>query len=77
MWRLHDNVDQVATAVEPQLGALLVQVGDGLHDLCPGVVPHSRTPIEDTVDGGLAQAGLLSDLADLVAVRHGPLSHDY
>ena len=71
--RLHDHVDEVATADEAQLGALLVQVGDGLHDLCPGVLPHSRPLIEDAVDGGLAQPGLLCDLANLVAVRHRPL----
>ena len=31
---------------------------------------HSWSLIEDSVDGGLAQPGLLSDLADLVTVRH-------
>ena len=68
---LHDDVDEVAAAVEAQLSALLVQVGDGLHDLGPGVLAHPRPVVEDAVDGGLAQPGLLSDLADLVAVRHG------
>ena len=68
---LHDDVDEVAPAVEAQLGALLVQVGDRLHDLGPGVLPHARAVVEDAVDGGLAQPGLLGDLADLVAVRHG------
>jgi len=61
---------RVATADEAQLGALLVQVGDGLRHLCPGVLPHPRPLIEDAVDGGLAQPGLLCDLANLVAVRH-------
>ena len=68
--RLHDHVDEVATAHEAQLGALLVKVGDGLRDLCPGVLPHARPLIEDAIDGGLAQPGLLCDLANLVAVRH-------
>ena len=68
---LHDDVDEVAAAVEAQLSALLVQVGDRLHDLGPGVLPYPRPVVEDAVDGGLAQPGLLSDLADLIAVRHG------
>ena len=67
---LHDHVDQVAPAVQPQLGALLVQVGDRLHDLGAGVLPHARPLVQHAVDGGLAQPGLLGDLADLVAVRH-------
>ena len=70
LWRLHDNVDEVAAADQPQLGTLLVQVGDGLHDLCPGVFSHPGPLVEHTVDGRLAQPGLLRDLADLVAVRH-------
>jgi len=68
--RLHDHIDEVAAADQAQLGALLVQVGDRLHDLCPGVLPHPRPLIEHAVDSGLAQPGLLSDLADLVAMRH-------
>ncbi len=68
--RLHDHVDEVAPAVQPQLGALFVQVGDRLHDLGAGVLAHAGPLVEDAVDGGLAQPGLLSDLADLVAVRH-------
>ena len=67
---LHDDVDQVAPAVEPQLGALFVQVGDRLHDLGAGVLPHAGPLVQHPVDGGLAQPGLLGDLADLVAVRH-------
>ena len=70
--RLHDDVDEVAAADQAQLGALLVQVGDGLHDLGPGVLPDPGPLVEHTVDGGLAQPGLLRDLADLVAVPHGP-----
>jgi hypothetical protein len=67
---LHDHVDQVAAAVETELGALFVEVGDRLHDLGPGVLPDPGALVQDAVDGGLAQAGLLSDLANLVAVRH-------
>ena len=71
--RLHDHVDEVATAVQAQLGTLLVEVGNGLHDLRAGVLPHPGTLVQHPVDGGLAQSGLLSDFADLVAVRHRPL----
>ena len=68
--RLHDHVDQIAAAVEAQLGPLLVEVGDRLPDFRAGVLPHPRPLVQDTVDGGLAQPGLLGDLADFVAVRH-------
>ncbi len=68
---LHHDVDEVAPAVETQLGALFVHVGDRLHDLRAGVLPHAGPAVEHPVDGGLAQPGLLGDLADLVSVRHG------
>ena len=71
---LHDDVDQVAPAVQPQLGALFVQVGDRLHDLGAGVLPNAGPLVEHAVDGGLAQPGLLGDLADFEAVRHVRLS---
>jgi hypothetical protein len=68
---LHDHVDEVAAAVQSQLGPLFVQVRDRLQHLGPGVLPNPWPLVEDTVDGGLAQAGLLRDLANLVAMRHG------
>jgi hypothetical protein len=68
---LHHHVDQVAPAVEPQLRPLFVQVGDRLRHLRAGVLPDTGTVVEHAVDGRLAQPGLLGDLADLVAVRHG------
>jgi hypothetical protein len=71
LWRLHDNVDEIAAADKAQLGALLVQVGDGLHDLGPGVLSHPGPLVGHTIDGRLAQPGVLRDLADLVPVRHG------
>ena len=69
--RLHDHVDEVAPAVEAQLGALFIQVRDGLHDLGAGVLPDARTVVEHAVDGRLAQPRLLGDLTDLVPVPHG------
>ena len=39
---LHDDVDEVAAAVEAQLGALLVQVGDRLHRPRPWCSPAPR-----------------------------------
>ena len=71
---LHHDVDQVAAPVEPQLGALFVQVGDRLHDLGAGVLPDAGAVVEHAVDGRLAQPGLLGDLADLVPVRHARTS---
>ena len=70
--RLHHHVDEVAAAVEPQLCALFVEVGDRLVDLGDGGLPHARAVVEHPVDRGLAEPALLSDLADLVAVRHVP-----
>jgi hypothetical protein len=59
------------------LCALLVQIGDGLHDLGTGVLPHAGAVVQYAVDGRLAQPGLLGDLANLVAVRHvAPLLSD-
>ena len=68
--RLHHHVDQEAATVEPQLSALLVEIGDGLGDLGAGVLPHAGPVVEDAVDGRLAQPRLLGDLADLVPVWH-------
>ena len=68
---LHDDVEEVLASGQPQLGALLVQVADGLLDLESRRLPHAGTLVQDAVHRRLAEAGLLRDLADLVAVRHG------
>ena len=38
--RLHDNIDQILASGQPQLGALLVEVTDGLLDFAPGGLAH-------------------------------------
>ena len=68
--RLHHDVDEVATAVQAQLGALFVEIRDRLFDLGPGVRADAGAFVQDAVDRRLAQPGLLGDLADLIAVRH-------
>ena len=68
--RLHHHVDEEAAAVESQLGALFVEVGDGLRDLCPGVLPDAGAFVEHPVHRRLAQPRLLGDLANLVPMWH-------
>ena len=49
---------------EPDLGALTVQVGDRLLHLGDGARAHAGSLVQHPVDRGLAEAGLLGDLAD-------------
>ena len=67
---LHHHVDQIPPTVQSQLGSLLVQIGDGLVHLGDGVLAHAGPLVQDPVHGGLAEPGLLGDLADLVSMRH-------
>ena len=38
--RLHDDINQILAPGQPQLGALLVEVADGLLDFAPGGLAH-------------------------------------
>src|SRR6478735_7666814 len=67
---LHHDVDHEYPAGQPQLAALLVQVGDGLPDVVDGARADAAAVVEDTVHGGLAHAGLPGDVADRVRVGH-------
>jgi hypothetical protein len=69
---LHDDVDHERPADEPDLGALPVQVGDGLVDLPRGALAHASPAVQDPVDGGLAQSRLTCDLTDREGVAHAP-----
>ena len=64
--REHDEVDEEGAGAEPQLGALPAEVGDGAADLGHGARPHPGPFVQDAVDGGRAEPGLLGDLADAV-----------
>jgi hypothetical protein len=66
---LHDNINQILTPRQPQLGALLVEVTDGLLDFQPGGLAHIRPFLQHPIDRRIAQPGLLSDLAGPVTVR--------
>ena len=55
---------------EADLGALPVQVGDGLLDLPRGALPDAAPAVQDPVDGGLAQARLTCDFPDREGVAH-------
>ena len=70
---LHHDVDHEHPAGQPQLAALLVQVGDGLPDVVDGARAHAAAVVEDAVHGGLAHAGLAGDLADRVRVGHAAI----
>ena len=69
--RLHDEVDEIGATGQANLIALPVEFGDGLPDLVGRARAHAGAAVQDPVDGRLAQPGLLGDLADAVAVRHG------
>ena len=71
--RLHDNIDQILAPGQPQLGALLVEVTDGLLDFAPGGLAHIGSVVQHPIHRRLAQPGLLSDLTDPVAMRHAAL----
>ncbi len=67
---LHHDVDHEGTADQPDLGALPVQVGDGLLDLPRGALPHPSPGVEHPVHRGLAQTCLTCDLTDRERVAH-------
>ena len=68
---LHDDVDEERAAGEADLGALPVELVDGLLDGLRGAGPHAAAAVEHAVDGGLAEARLPGDLAQ--RVRDGRL----
>src|SRR5689334_17021539 len=68
--RLHHDVDHEHPAVEPQLAALAVQVGDGLPDVVDRTRADAAAIVQDAVHGGLAHAGLAGDLPDRVGMGH-------
>jgi hypothetical protein len=65
---LHDDVDEERAAGEAEVGALAVEVVDGLPDGLRGAGPHAAAAVEHAVDGGLADARLPGDLAQRVRV---------
>ena len=69
-WRLHHEVDEERPSSDTQLARLPVELGDRLLDLRHGALPHARSPVEHTIDGRQAQAGLLGDLAHSVRMGH-------
>jgi hypothetical protein len=58
-------------ARDAQLGALPLQVGDGLLHLFDGAGPHPAALVQHPVDGRLAEPGLRGDLADAERSGHG------
>src|ERR1700758_2356766 len=70
LWRLHGDIKHILASGQSQLRTLLVEVTDGLFDFQPGGVAHIGAIVQDTIDGGLTQTRLLSDLTDLVAMSH-------
>src|SRR6185437_11712613 len=68
--RLHHDVDHEHPAVEPQLAALAIQVGDGLPDVVDRARADAAAIVQDAVHGGLAHAGLAGDLPDRVGMGH-------
>ena len=71
--RDHDEVDEEGAPAQSQLSALPAQVGDRSVHLGDGARPHTRSLVQDAVDGGRAQPGLLGDVADAVR-RPGDVS---
>ena len=68
---LHDQVDEERAPPDPDLGPLALQVGDRLVHLGDGAGTDTGSLVQDTVDRGLAEAGLLGDLADPEGMAHG------
>ena len=60
----HDQVDDERPPPDPHLGPLALQVGDRLVHLGDGAGADTGPLVQDPVDRGLAEAGLLGDLAD-------------
>ena len=66
--RPHHEVDEERPPREPHLVALPVEVDDRLLHLGHRAGPDAGPLVEDPVDGGEAQPGLLGDLAEPVGV---------